>query len=106
MAIHRKDPFLWFHLAALAAVPVGFEACVLGFAAGDPLLPSSLDCLLVGILGAVPLLALQWFRPVYPFSVPLVSLRPASLSARQLRILTVARGGGAKGIALISAVLG
>ncbi|MEM9770758.1 MAG: low-complexity tail membrane protein [Cyanobacteria bacterium P01_D01_bin.73] len=106
MATHRKDPFLWFHLAALAAVPVGLEACALGFAAGDPMLPGSLDCLLVGILGAVPLLALQWFRPVYPFSVPLASLRPASLSTRQLRILTIASGVGSKAIALTSAVLG
>ncbi|MGD1939197.1 MAG: low-complexity tail membrane protein [Cyanophyceae cyanobacterium] len=106
MATHRKDPFLLFHLAALTAVPVGLEACLLGFAAGDPLLPGSLDCLAVGILGAVPVLALQWFRPIYPFSVPLVSLRPASLSARQLRVLTVANGGGAKGIALTSAILG
>ena len=106
MATHRTDPFLWFHLAALAAVPLGLEGCLVGLAVGDPLLPGSLDCLLVGVLGAVPLLALQWFRPIYPFSMPLVSLRPASLSPRQLKILTIAQSLGAKIAALAAAIAG
>ena len=32
MATHRTDPFLWFHLAALAAVPLGLEGCLVGLA--------------------------------------------------------------------------
>ena len=106
MATHRTDPFLWCHLAALAAVPIGLEGGLLGLAVGDPLLPANLDCLFVGLLGTVPLLALQWFRPIYPFSIPLVSLRPAYLSPSQLQVLTLAQGVGAKGVALAGAALG
>ena len=106
MATRRADSFLWFHLAAIAAVPLGLEVCLLGLAVGQPLLPGSLDCLLVGLVGAVPLLALQWLRPIYPFSVPFASLRPGSLSSFQLKLLTMTRGLVMKGMALAAAILG
>lgn len=96
----KRDPYLWVHLAGLAALPLCAELCLLGLAAGDPLLPGGWDWLLVGLLGAAPIAAMQWLRPYYPFSVALVSLRADRLDETQQRILQRWQSWEPKAIAL------
>lgn len=101
----KRDPYLWVHLAGLAALPLCAELCLLGLAAGDPLLPGGWDWLLVGLLGTAPIVAIQWLRPFYPFSVLLVSLRADRLNETQQRILQRWAGWETKAIALVASLL-
>ena len=101
----KRDPYLWVHLAGLAALPLCAELCLLGLAAGDPLLPGGWDWLLVGLLGAAPIAAMQWLRPYYPFSVALVSLRADRLDETQQRILQRWQSWEPKAIALAVPIL-
>ncbi|HEY9689877.1 MAG TPA: low-complexity tail membrane protein, partial [Coleofasciculaceae cyanobacterium] len=101
----KRDPYLWVHLAGLAALPLCAELCLLGLAAGDPLLPGGWDWLLVGLLGAAPIAAMQWLRPYYPFSVLLVSLRADRLDETQQRILQRWQSWEPKAIALVVPIL-
>ncbi|MCG9884817.1 MAG: low-complexity tail membrane protein [Cyanobacteria bacterium] len=100
----RSDSFLWIHGAGLAAVPLLLELCWLGLAAGDPLLPWGLDWLPVAIAGAVPVLAVQWGRPFYPFAIAGLTLRPAALEEVRLRILQRWRAWPIKAIAAVGAI--
>lgn len=100
----RSDSFLWIHGAGLAAVPLLLELCWLGLAAGDPLLPWGLDWLPVAIAGAVPVLAVQWGRPFYPFAIAGLTLRPAALAEVQLKILQRWRSWPIKAIAAVGAI--
>jgi hypothetical protein len=101
----KRDPYLWLHLVGLAALPLCAELCLLGLAAGDPLLPGGWDWLLVGLLGTAPIAAMQWLRPFYPFSIALVSLRADCLDETQQRILQRWSSWEPKAIALVSTVL-
>lgn len=81
------DPYLWIHLAGLAALPLFLEGCLLGFAVGDPLLPVWLELLLVVIAGSMPILWMQWQRPFYIFSLMAVTVKPERLTDNQRRLL-------------------
>ncbi len=83
----RSEPFLWIHLAGIAAVPIFLEVCILGLAVGDPLLPVWLELLLVAGIGVVPALMMQLLRPFYIFSVLIVAVKPEQLTAEQRRLL-------------------
>jgi len=41
------EPFLWIHLAGIAALPLALELVWLGLAVGDPILPVWLELVLV-----------------------------------------------------------
>lgn len=84
-----SDPYLWIHLAGLAAVPILVEICLLGFAVGDPVLPVWLELLLVGAIGIAPVLWMQWQRPFYIFSLVAVSIKPEQITEDQRRLLTL-----------------
>lgn len=84
-----SDPYLWLHLAGLAALPIFLELCLVGFAIGDPILPSWLELLLVGIVGIAPILWMQWQRPFYIFSLIALALKPEQLTEDQRRLLTL-----------------
>lgn len=84
-----SDPYLWLHLAGLAAAPIFLELCLVGFAIGDPILPSWLELLLVGIVGIAPILWMQWQRPFYIFSLIALALKPEQLTEDQRRLLTL-----------------
>ncbi|WP_421654907.1 low-complexity tail membrane protein [Leptothermofonsia sp. ETS-13] len=84
-----SDPYLWIHLAGLAAVPIFLELCLLGFAVGDPVLPVWLELFLVSAIGIVPILWMQWQRPFYIFSLVAVALKPERLTDDQRRLLTL-----------------
>jgi hypothetical protein len=84
-----SDPYLWVHLAGLAAVPIFLELCMVGFATGVPLLPAWLELLLVGAIGIAPVLWMQWQRPFCIFSLLAVALKPEHLTEDQRRLLTL-----------------
>ena len=86
-----SEPFLWIHLAGLAALPLALEVVCLGLAAGDPILPAWLEFLVVAGVGIGPVLLMQWLRPFSIFSVMAVSLKPEQLSLDQRRMLSLFR---------------
>lgn len=98
-----SDPYLWIHLAGVAAVPASLLLCLLGFAAGDPVVPAWFELSVILVLGIVPIAWMQWQKPFYIFSLLAVAIKPEHLAEPQRRILTLFRtrrslvwiGGGA-----------
>lgn len=84
-----SDPYLWIHLAGLAAFPLFLEGCLIGFALGDPFLPVWLELLLVAVVGVAPILWMQWQRPFYIFSLVAASVKPEVLTDDQRRLLVL-----------------
>lgn len=87
MRSFRLDPYLWVHLAGLAAVPLWLDICLLGLATGEPVLPTWLELALVAGLGILPVAWMQWRRPFCIFSLVFLSLRPDRLSEDRRRLL-------------------
>ena len=83
------EPFLWIHLAGLAALPLCLELVWLGLAVGDPILPVWLEFLLVGAIGIVPVLWMQLTRPFDIFSLLVLAMKPEQLAEQQRRILSL-----------------
>ncbi|MBE9124798.1 low-complexity tail membrane protein [Coleofasciculus sp. LEGE 07092] len=83
------EPFLWIHLAGLAAVPLTLELLWLGLAFGEPLLPMGLELLIVATIGIVPVLGMQLTRPFDIFSLLFLALKPERLSEEQQRLLSL-----------------
>ncbi|MER3432199.1 MAG: low-complexity tail membrane protein [Leptolyngbya sp. ERB_1_1] len=83
------DPYLWIHVAGGAAVPLSLLVCLLGLAAGDPILPPWLELGLVAIAGIAPIAWMQIQKPFYIFSLLAVAVRPPQLSEAQRKILTM-----------------
>jgi hypothetical protein len=84
-----SDPYLWIHAAGIAVVPLWLILCFLGLAAGDPILPSGLEILLVAIVGSAPIVWMQWQKPFCIYSLLAVSLKSSQLTENQRRILTL-----------------
>lgn len=87
MRVSWSEPYLWLHLAGVATVPLWLDICLLGFAAGDPILPVSLEFALVAVFGIAPILWMQWQRPFCIFSLVLFTLKPSALSETRRRLL-------------------
>jgi len=100
-----SEPFLWIHLAGLAALPIFLGLCWLGLAVGSPLLPVWLEVFLVGAAGIGPVLWMQWFRPFYIFSILVVAVKPQNLTNAQQRILAGFKSRLNQGLALFLAIL-
>lgn len=100
-----SDPYLWIHLAGLAAVPLFVEVSLVGFALGDPFLPVWLELLLVAIAGIAPILWMQWQRPFYIFSLVTVCLKPAALTDDQRRLLTLFKSPRNRALAVLASIL-
>lgn len=83
------DPYLWIHIAGIAALPLSLLICLLGFAAGDPILPPWLEIGLVAIAGIAPIAWMQSQKPFCIFSLLAVALRPEQLSEMQRKILAM-----------------
>ncbi|HEY9730001.1 MAG TPA: low-complexity tail membrane protein [Chroococcales cyanobacterium] len=81
------EPFLWIHLAGLAALPITLELVWLGLAVGDPILPVWLEFFFVGAIGIVPVLWMQLTRPFDIFSILVIALNPLQLTEQQRRLL-------------------
>jgi hypothetical protein len=82
-----SDPYLWIHAAGVAAVPLWLLVCLLGLAAGDPVLPSWLELIAVAAVGIAPIAWMQWERPFYFYSLLVVMLNPEGLNDDQRRVL-------------------
>jgi uncharacterized membrane protein len=82
-----SDPYLWIHLAGVAALPIFLEICLLGLAAGDPFLPPVLELGFIAIVGIAPIFWMQWQRPFYIFSLLAIALQPTQLSDQERRML-------------------
>ncbi len=84
-----SEPFLWIHLAGIAALPILLEICWLGLAVGDPALPVWLEVFLVAGVGIAPVLWMQLTRPFDIFSLLVVAMKPEQLTPEQRRILSL-----------------
>lgn len=100
----RSEPFLWIHLAGVAAVPLLLQIVWLGLAVGDPLSPFWLELLLLGGAGILPIFWMQWHRPFDIFSLLLVSLKPQALTPQQQRILSLFKRPRQRQLAAIAAL--
>ncbi|MBD2182271.1 low-complexity tail membrane protein [Planktothrix sp. FACHB-1355] len=84
-----SEPFLWIHLAGLAALPILLVLCWLGLAVGDPILPVWLELLLIVVVGIAPVLWMQLFRHFNIFSILILALKPEKLTQEQRKILSL-----------------
>lgn len=100
----RTEPFLWLHLTGLAVVPLTLQLVWLGLAVGDPLPWFWLEVLLVGGLGVIPPMWMQWTRPFDIFSVLLVSVKPDQLTPQQRQILSLFKTPKQKAFSAIAAL--
>jgi hypothetical protein len=82
-----SEPYLWVHLAGIAAVPIFLELCLLGLKAAESALPAALVFLLVAVIGIGPIFWMQWQRPFSIFSLVFLALKPSELTETQRRIL-------------------
>lgn len=101
MPSFRLDPYLWVHLAGLAAVPIWLDICLLGLAAGSPVLPVGVEIIILTLLGALPVLWMQWQKPFCIYSLVLLALRPAALDESQRQTLRLFRGTTVRLISLL-----
>jgi hypothetical protein len=105
MSNFRTEPFLWIHLTGIALAPLLLQLVWLGLAVGDPLPLFWLELLLVGAIGVIPILWMQWTRPFDFFSILLVCLKPNSLTDQQRQILSLLKTRNHKIVSGITAVI-
>jgi hypothetical protein len=84
-----SEPFLWIHLAGIAAVPIWLALLLLSLAIGDPLFPVWLEFGLIAVIGIAPILWMQLIKPFNIFSVLVVALKPEVLTLEQRKILSL-----------------
>lgn len=99
------DPYLWIHLAGLAALPLSLILCMVGLALGEPLLPVWLEYLLVAGMGSSPVLGMQLFRPFYIFSILAVAVKPEELTPKQRQLLSLFKNPQSRWLASAAAVI-
>ncbi|MBW4576794.1 MAG: low-complexity tail membrane protein [Aphanothece sp. CMT-3BRIN-NPC111] len=99
-----SEPFLWIHLAGLAALPLFLELCWVGLAVGDPLLPVWLELVLVASVGIAPILWMQLIRPFDIFSILALAIKPEQLTPKQRRILSLFNTPANRFVAICAAV--
>jgi hypothetical protein len=97
----KSEPFLWIHLAGIAAVPLGLEIAWLGLAIGDPLPVIWLEYIFLVAIAVIPILWMQWTRPFDIFSLLIVAIKPGNLTPEQLKILALFKGRKQRLITLI-----
>lgn len=98
------EPFLWIHLAGLAAFPLSLELVWLGLAVGDPILPVWLEFFFVGAIGLGPILWMQLTRPFDIFSILIFALKPEQLTQEQRRLLSLFKTKTNRVITIVAAV--
>lgn len=104
MTAYRRDPYLWVHVAGLAALPLWIDGCLAGLAVGDPVLPVGLEVALLSLIGLLPVLVMQWTRPFYLFSVLVLALRPDTLTAERRQLLAIQRTWPSRLLSAIAAI--
>ncbi len=83
----RLEPFLWIHLAGLALAPLLLIVTWIGLAVSDPWPFYWVELVLLGIIGVVPILWMQWTKPFNIFSLLFLSIKPNNLTEEQRKIL-------------------
>lgn len=89
MSSFRSEPFLWIHLAGIAAFPILLQIAWLGLAVGDPLPGYWLEIVFLLVVAIAPIVLMQWHKPFDIFSLLVVALRPELLTPEQLKILSL-----------------
>jgi hypothetical protein len=85
----KSEPFLWIHLAGLAAFPLFLQVAWVGLAIADPLPLVWLEGIFLGAIALVPIIWMQWTRPFDIFSLLVIAIRPDRLTPDQLKILSL-----------------
>lgn len=99
-----SEPFLWIHLAGLAALPLLLGLLLLALAVGDPILPVWLEISLIAAIGIAPILWMQLVRPFNIFSILILALRPEQLTVEQRKILSLFKSPLEKVLALLAPI--
>ncbi|XWK86605.1 MAG: low-complexity tail membrane protein [Phormidium sp.] len=84
-----SEPFLWIHLAGIAAFPIWLGLVLLSLAIANPLLPAWLEFSLIAAIGIVPVLWMQLVKPFNIFCILVVALKPEVLTVEQRKILSL-----------------
>lgn len=100
----RSEPFLWIHLAGIVMVPILLGIAILALSIGDSYY-FALELLLLGTVGIVPILLMQWSRPFDIFSILFLSIKPECLTDEQRIILALFKTFTQKLIAGMAALL-
>jgi hypothetical protein len=101
----KSEPFLWIHLAGLAAVPVLLQVVWLGLSLGDPLPFFWLELLILVIVGVVPVFLMQWIRPFDIFSILILSIKPEQITPQQGQILSLFKTKKQRALTVIAGLL-
>lgn len=104
MTLFRRDPYLWVHLAGLAALPLWLDVCFASFAGGGAIAPPWLELGSLALVGTTPILWMQWQRPFYIFSLLVVAIRPDLLSEERRRLLALQRTWQGRSLTLAGAI--
>lgn len=102
--MRSREPFLWIHLAGLAAVPLWLQIAWLGLAVGKPL-PFWAEMLFLAAVGILPPLWMQLRQPFDIFSLLLIAVKPEQLTLDQRRMLSLLKTPKHGGIAIAVAAL-
>jgi hypothetical protein len=87
----KSEPFLWFHVALLAAVPLTLILGMLGLGVGDPVLPEWFEITVLGLPAIALPIMLQWWKPLSPLSLWLFA-KPLELTdENERRVLAVVK---------------
>jgi hypothetical protein len=100
----RRDPFLWFHVATIAAVPLTLVLSMLGLAVGDPVFPGWLEILLLGLPPIALSVWLQYSQPIFPYSLWLKHRPADKLEDMQLRVLSLSKSYASGWVAIVVGV--
>lgn len=105
MSSFRNEPFLWIHLSGIAVAPIALLIVWLSLAIATPITPYWLELIIVGMIGIIPILLMQWQKPFEIFSLLVVSLRPEVLTLEQRKILSLFKRPKQQFLALLTALL-
>lgn len=105
MSSFRNEPFLWIHLSGIAVAPIALLIVWLSLAIATPITPYWLELIILGMIGIIPILLMQWQKPFEIFSLLVVSLRPEVLTLEQRKILSLFKRPKQRFLALLTALL-
>jgi hypothetical protein len=105
MSSFRNEPFLWIHLSGIAVAPIALLIVWLSLAIATPVTPYWLELIILGMIGIIPILLMQWQKPFEIFSLLVVSLRPEVLTLEQRKILSLFKRPKQQFLALLTALL-
>lgn len=105
MSSFRNEPFLWIHLSGIAVAPIALLIVWLSLAIATPITPYWLELIILGMIGIIPILLMQWQKPFEIFSLLVVSLRPEVLTLEQRKILSLFKRPKQQFLALLTALL-